>query len=109
MYVKILNDVLLHDAKKNFGNSQWILLQDNNQKHTSHKVQEFLTTNQINFIKPLDWHANSPDLNPIENIWSILKQSISKEKNKNQKNLIKIIQTIKQCRKYNDRKNEASN
>ena len=80
MYVILLNDVLLHDAKKIFGNSQWILLQDNDPKHTSHKVQEFLTTNQINFIKPLDWHANSPGFNPIDEYLEHIKTKYQREK-----------------------------
>ena len=40
-----------------------------------------------NVPKVLDWPANSPDLNPIENAWYILKRRIQKRKPKPIKDL----------------------
>lgn len=37
------------------------------------------------------WPPNSPDLNPIENIWSILKKNIGKIYIKNKDEFINII------------------
>ena len=54
LYVKILNDSLLLDAKSIFGNSTWTLIQDNDPKHTSSKVQEFLVNNEINFVNQMN-------------------------------------------------------
>ncbi len=31
----------------------------------------------------LDWPSNSPEANPIENIWSIIKRKVEKRKPKN--------------------------
>jgi len=35
----------------------------------------------------MDWPANSPDLNPIENLWNIVKRNVEKRMPKNQQDL----------------------
>lgn len=52
-------------------------MQDGAPCHTSKKVKEWLDNCEVDYIK--DWPANSPDLNPIENLWSFLKNEIKKE------------------------------
>ena len=43
--------------------------------HTSEKIQTFFAQTGINL---LDWPGNSPDLNPIENHWAIIKRKLFK-------------------------------
>ncbi|CAB4401305.1 unnamed protein product [Rhizophagus irregularis] len=49
---------------------------DNDPKHKARITTDWLETNNINV---LDWPAQSPDLNPIENLWSELEHRLRKD------------------------------
>ena len=62
-----------------------IFQQDNAPCHTSKETKKFF---EAQGIQILDWPPNSPDLNPIENIWALLKRRIIKKQAHNKYELI---------------------
>jgi hypothetical protein len=69
-YVRILKEGLLGTLKdygmKCTGKYGYIFQQDNDPKHTSHVVSEFLAKKKI---KKLPWPPSSPDMSIIEHVW----------------------------------------
>jgi len=51
--------------------------QDNAPAHQAGDTVEFLSRNTPDFISPLLWPPNSPDLNPVDHeVWGVLQQRI---------------------------------
>lgn len=73
-YCAIVCDNLIPAANSKFPNG-WILQQDNAPAHTA---QDTVTIMQDYNVTVLNWPARSPDLNIIENIWSMMKNEIEK-------------------------------
>ncbi|GFT85962.1 transposable element Tcb2 transposase [Trichonephila clavipes] len=53
----------------------YISLQDGAPCHTARPIKAFLAEQNIPL---LDWPGNSPDMNPIENVWELMKREVAK-------------------------------
>ena len=78
-YVEILNTVMMNYADEELP-LKWKFMQDNDPKHSSKLVKNWFRDNRVSL---LEWHSQSPDLNPIEHMWGILKKKITVYKSKN--------------------------
>ncbi|CAK9801759.1 Transposable element Tcb2 transposase [Anthophora quadrimaculata] len=75
-YRKVLETKLLPQLQEWFGNGRKVFMQDGAPCHTAKKIKIFLQEQKIPL---LPWPGNSPDMNPIENVWEYLKRELAKE------------------------------
>ena len=84
----IYHNVLLPSARHHFAGSPWFLLEDNDPKHRSNYAPTWKSAHRI---VTLPWPSMSPDMNPIGNLWSILKTKVAYRRPHTIKDLIKAI------------------
>ena len=79
VYIQLLAENLLPfiDVLQEDGASGLIFQQDNAKPHAAKKTKKWLTTvsKEHGFVI-MQWPANSPDLNPLENLWAHLKREL---------------------------------
>ncbi len=64
---------MLPSADKLYGDADFIFQQDFAPAHRAKGTKSWFSDHGVTVI---DWPANSPDLNPIENLWGIVKRKM---------------------------------
>lgn len=90
-------NIIIHHLNPIMRNTQNIFMQDNSPVHTATQVMEYLTRQPY---ETMDWPPLSPDLNPIENVWSIMMRDWPLMENRNQESLDELVQ-----RRWNNLRN----
>ena len=67
-YIEVIEEHLLSALE-----NDTLYMQDNSQIHRAIIVQDWFAERDIDV---LDWRPYSPDMNPIENLWNLLKAKI---------------------------------
>ena len=80
---------MVKELNESKGSGQWIYMQDGATPHTCQQTMLFLKK-QMNVLA--NWPANSPDLNPIEHMWAILKKRIDTSCVKNVQELVSLLE-----------------
>ncbi|KAK6296749.1 hypothetical protein J4Q44_G00328910 [Coregonus suidteri] len=87
MYREILANNLLPSVRALKMGRGWVFQHDNDPKHKARATKEWLRKKHL---KVLEWPSQSPDLNPIENLWRKLKVRIAQRQPRNLKDLEKV-------------------
>ncbi len=90
VYQNILKNFILPSTDQLSKDADFIFQQYLAPAHTAKSTKSWLNDHGVGAI---DWPANSPDLNPIENLWGIVKR---KMRNKRPKNADELKVTVKE-------------
>jgi len=80
-YQEILGENIMLSVRKLKLGHHWTLQQDNEPKHTSNSTKASWLQKKFWKIQPCS--SQSPDLNPVENLWWDLKKAVAADKPKN--------------------------
>lgn len=104
-YINVLETALLPSFTKLFGDTNMDgvkFQQDNAPCHKSARTMRWFRENNTEL---LDWPAQSPDLNPIEHLWGLLKRRVRRHTINNKEDLKRCLRlewnsiTVDDCKK----------
>ncbi len=84
IYQDILEHFMLPSADKIYGDADFIFQQDLAPAHTAKGTKSWFNDHGVTV---LDWPANLPDLNPIDNLWGIVKRKMRDTRRNNAEDL----------------------
>lgn len=90
-YIPIIRQHAIPELRKRFPAKSGIFQQDMAPCHVSKLVKKFFKSKKITL---LEWAGNSPDLNPIENLWAIIKQQLRTKDCSTKASLITAIREV---------------
>ncbi|KAJ4440908.1 hypothetical protein ANN_10756 [Periplaneta americana] len=71
-YEHILANIMIPSARKRYPEGRLFFQQNNHPIHTANRIQIWFTRKRD--VDPVDWPPNSPDMNPIQNLWAAVKR-----------------------------------
>ena len=88
-YIQIVEDHFYPSAMDLFPELDCIFQEDNDPKHTARIVKQWWADQQLH---RMDWPSQSPDLNPIENLWTMLDRAAMDRQPRNDQELFTVLQ-----------------